>query len=84
MPLEFGTVCVTKREDYQSRERIYKVEETYETIDLPKSNVLKCYLKDGSWIAVRPSETEAKIKFYFAVIDSGMTESKRRIKKLQQ
>jgi len=80
--LEFGTVPITKREDYQSRERIYKVEETYETIDLPKSSVMKCYLKDGSWVAVRPSGTEAKIKFYFAVIDSGMTESKRRIKGL--
>ncbi|MCY9017888.1 phospho-sugar mutase, partial [Priestia megaterium] len=40
-PLEFGSVPVTKIEDYQSRERIYAVEEKDETIDLPKSNVLK-------------------------------------------
>lgn len=36
-------------------------------IDFPKSNVLKFYLKDGSWVAVRPSGTEPKIKYYFSV-----------------
>lgn len=34
---------------------------------LPKSNVLKYFLEDGSWIAVRPSGTEPKLKFYVAV-----------------
>lgn len=33
--------------------------------DLPKSDVLKFILEDNSWIAVRPSGTEPKIKFYF-------------------
>ena len=33
--------------------------------NLPKSDVLKFILEDGSWIAVRPSGTEPKIKFYF-------------------
>lgn len=83
LPLEFGGVSVTKVEDYQSRERIYVLEEKYETIHLPKSNVLKYYLKDGSWVAVRPSGTEPKIKFYFGVTSS-MEESKRRMKKLEQ
>ena len=32
-----------------------------------KSNVLKYYLEDGSWIAARPSGTEPKIKFYFSI-----------------
>ncbi len=35
--------------------------------DLPKANVLKYFLEDGSWIAVRPSGTEPKLKFYVAV-----------------
>lgn len=35
---------------------------------LPKSNVLKYFLSDGSWFAVRPSGTEPKIKFYFGVV----------------
>ncbi|MFB7817527.1 phospho-sugar mutase [Paenibacillus chitinolyticus] len=34
---------------------------------LPKENVLKFKLKDGSWFCLRPSGTEPKIKFYFAV-----------------
>lgn len=34
---------------------------------LPHSNVLKYMLSDGSWIAVRPSGTEPKIKFYYSV-----------------
>ena len=32
---------------------------------LPKSDVLKFILEDNSWIAIRPSGTEPKIKFYF-------------------
>lgn len=35
--------------------------------DLPKAEVLKYFLEDGSWIAVRPSGTEPKLKFYVAV-----------------
>ena len=37
---------------------------------LPKSNVLKYILEDGSWIAVRPSGTEPKIKVYYSVVGS--------------
>ncbi len=44
--------------------------------DLPKSNVLKFFLKGGSWIAVRPSGTEPKLKMYYSVrgIDSSTCE----------
>lgn len=44
--------------------------------DLPKSNVLKFLLKGGSWIAVRPSGTEPKLKMYYSVrgIDSSTCE----------
>ncbi|MCI5796648.1 MAG: NifU family protein [Ruminococcus sp.] len=44
--------------------------------DLPKSNVLKFFLKGGSWIAVRPSGTEPKLKIYYSVrgIDSSTCE----------
>ena len=33
--------------------------------DIPASNVLRFFLENGSWFAVRPSGTEPKIKFYF-------------------
>ena len=53
--------------DYQSS--VSKNIETGETtpIDLPKSNVLQFFTKDGSKVSVRPSGTEPKIKFYFGV-----------------
>ena len=35
--------------------------------NLPKSDVLKFILEDGSWIAIRPSGTEPKIKFYYGI-----------------
>lgn len=46
-------------------------EESYGFGLLPKSNVLKYYLDDGSWIAVRPSGTEPKIKIYYSVKGTG-------------
>ncbi|MGM9536089.1 MAG: phospho-sugar mutase [Intestinibacter sp.] len=53
---EFNSTKVIDLKDYQKG------------IDgLPKSNVLKYFLEDGSWIAVRPSGTEPKLKFYVAV-----------------
>ncbi|KRL02916.1 phospho-sugar mutase [Liquorilactobacillus capillatus] len=62
-PASFADVEVTAMEDFANSEKHVKNGET-ETIALPKSNVLKYLLADGSWIAVRPSGTEPKIKFY--------------------
>lgn len=53
---EFNNTKVVDLKDYQKG-----------IDDLPKSNVLKYFLEDGSWIAVRPSGTEPKLKFYVAV-----------------
>ena len=44
-------------------EKVIDYKDGYE--DIPASNVLRFYLEDGSWFAVRPSGTEPKIKFYF-------------------
>jgi phosphoglucomutase len=62
-PTEFAGVKVTATADFQASKKKTAAGEV-STIDLPKSNVLKYYLADGSWIAVRPSGTEPKIKFY--------------------
>ena len=61
-PTEIGGVKVVLSEDYATSKRSDGT-----TIDLPKSNVLKYYLEDGSWIAARPSGTEPKCKFYFSI-----------------
>lgn len=52
-----------------------------EKIDLPKSNVLKFNLENNSWIAIRPSGTEPKIKFYFGVCEKSMELAKDKTDK---
>lgn len=54
-----------------------------EAIELPKENVLKYVLEDTSWIAIRPSGTEPKCKFYFGVVGETMEEAKEKLKQLQ-
>ena len=46
---------------------------------LPKSNVLKYTLSDGSWIAVRPSGTEPKIKIYYSVVGTDRNASEKKL-----
>ena len=41
-------------------------------LDFPQSNVLKFYLEDGSWLAIRPSGTEPKCKFYFCIVGDSL------------
>lgn len=65
---EIAGVKVIKSEDYQlqTRKGNGKVEKL---VGFPVSNVLKYYLEDGSWLAVRPSGTEPKCKFYYEAVD---------------
>nr|WP_321245820.1 phospho-sugar mutase [uncultured Psychroserpens sp.] len=58
---------VIRVEDYQLSIANDVINETSSKIDIPKSNVLIYYTEDGSKIALRPSGTEPKIKFYISV-----------------
>ncbi len=74
---------VIKFEDYGK----LIVKENGKTADLagfPNSEVLKFFLSDGSWIAVRPSGTEPKCKFYFCVKGSSLAEVKEKTEKYQK
>lgn len=51
---------------------------------LPKENVLKFLLEDGSWFCLRPSGTEPKIKFYFGVCGTSGEDAKARLGKMQE
>ncbi|WP_289220100.1 phospho-sugar mutase [Ileibacterium valens] len=63
---EIAGVPVVRFEDY--KESVIKEDgKTEELEGFVKSDVLKYYLEDGSWIAVRPSGTEPKCKFYYCV-----------------
>lgn len=50
---------------------------------LPKSNVLKYFLEDGSWFAIRPSGTEPKIKFYFSAKSDSKAAVKAKVEELK-
>lgn len=78
-PTKIGDYKVTLAEDYQESTRSDGT-----TIDLPKSNVLKYYLEDGSWIAARPSGTEPKCKFYFSIKGKDADEAAAKTEKLQK
>ncbi|MNF02727.1 Phosphoglucomutase [compost metagenome] len=51
---------------------------------LPKENVLKFMLEDGSWFCLRPSGTEPKIKVYFAVRGTSIPDAESKIASLVQ
>lgn len=51
---------------------------------LPKSDVIKFVFVDGSWIAVRPSGTEPKIKFYYSIKGSSIEEAENSLEKLRK
>jgi phosphoglucomutase len=71
-PKYAGTVEVTEMEDYTSEKML--------SLGFPKSNVLKFILADGSWVAVRPSGTEPKCKFYFSVRAKDLAEAEEKLK----
>lgn len=83
-PKEIAGIRVTAVEDYKASIRKQLSNGKLNPISLPKSNVLKYFLEDGSWFCVRPSGTEPKCKFYFAVKGSSLNESEQLVNNLQQ
>lgn len=83
-PTEIAGTAVEKIEDYQSGERINLLTAQREIIDLPFSYVIKFWLKDGSWFAIRPSGTEPKVKFYFGVKQATENRSEERLQEIQE
>lgn len=51
--------------------------------DLPIENVLKFVWADGSWVAVRPSGTEPKIKIYYSVREENRKQAHKRLEKIR-
>ncbi|MEH7417713.1 phospho-sugar mutase [Neobacillus drentensis] len=77
-----GSLKTLASEDYLTRIRTTKDGE--ESIQLPKSNVLKYIFEDGSWVCLRPSGTEPKVKFYFGVNSSSLAESKQKLQTIEK
>ncbi|MDO8224258.1 phosphoglucomutase [Bacillus cabrialesii] len=81
-PQKMAGKQVVTAEDYAVSKRTLLKENKEEAIDLPKSNVLKYFLEDGSWFCLRPSGTEPKVKFYFAVKGTSLEDSEKRLASL--
>lgn len=75
-PVAVDSASVVKLEDYLSKEM--------NDVGFPSSNVLKFILSDGSWVAVRPSGTEPKCKFYFSVVAENKAEAEIKLAKMRE
>ena len=81
-PKEWNTTAITVVEDFKAQTAT-AAEGTVTNLTTPPSDVLKYTLADGSWIAVRPSGTEPKIKFYIAVVGETNEESQAKIANIE-
>lgn len=66
-PSQFDQYKVSETEDFLAQTK-YEADGSTQAIKLPKADVLKFTLDDGNWIAIRPSGTEPKIKFYIGTV----------------
>lgn len=82
-PSEFAGVAVEVTEDFKELTKVNHQTNSTEKMITPPSNVLKYILADGSWIAVRPSGTEPKIKFYIGVKASSQAEAEEKVASLE-
>lgn len=83
LPTDFAGYKVIAAEDYQASSR-QDAAGNVTAINLPKSNVLKYFLEDGTWIAVRPSGTEPKIKFYIGTQGDSEADAQAKCEKFEK
>ncbi|MEI5988748.1 phosphoglucomutase/phosphomannomutase [Enterococcus termitis] len=82
-PASFADIKVIQTEDFKELTKT-SADGKVETLTTPPADVLKYFLEDGSWIAIRPSGTEPKIKFYLATKASSQAEADRKISDFEQ
>ena len=81
-PKEWNATAITVVEDFKDQTAT-AADGTVTNLTTPPSDVLKYTLADGSWIAVRPSGTEPKIKFYIAVVGESNEDSQAKITNIE-
>ena len=81
-PKEWNATEITVVEDFKAQTATV-ADGTVTALTTPPSDVLKYTLADGSWIAVRPSGTEPKIKFYIAVVGESNEDSQAKIANIE-
>lgn len=83
-PKNFGSFKVEKIRDYNNSIILEVGTNKTERINMPKSNVLYYELSNDSWIAVRPSGTEPKIKYYIGVKGKSIEEANEMLEELMK
>ena len=81
-PKEWNATAITVVEDFKAQTST-TADGIVTALTTPPSDVLKYTLADGSWIAVRPSGTEPKIKFYIAVVGQSNEDSQAKIANIE-
>ncbi|WP_247948649.1 phospho-sugar mutase [Streptococcus gordonii] len=81
-PKDFNATAISVTEDFKAQTAT-AADGTVTNLTTPPSDVLKYTLADGSWIAVRPSGTEPKIKFYIAVVGESNEDSQAKIANIE-
>ncbi|MBZ9687644.1 phospho-sugar mutase [Clostridium estertheticum] len=81
---ELGNNKIVKKMDYRASLEVDLINHKSEVIELPKSNVLKFVLEDGSWFVVRPSGTEPKMKIYISVKGNSIENTSEKIIQLKE
>ena len=81
-PKEWNATAITVVEDFKAQTST-AADGTVTALTTPPSDVLKYTLADGSWLAVRPSGTEPKIKFYIAVVGESNEDSQAKIANIE-
>ncbi|HGI4619693.1 TPA: phospho-sugar mutase [Streptococcus agalactiae] len=82
-PKQFNNTDIVLLEDFQ-KQIATKNDGTISNLTTPPSNVLKYTLADDSWIAVRPSGTEPKIKFYIATVGNDLADAETKIANIEK
>lgn len=70
-------------EDYESGKVYIIKENTEKSLTLPKSDVIKIKFMDESWLAIRPSGTEPKLKIYYSVVEVNEERAKEQLSKIK-
>ena len=83
-PKNFGSFKVEKIRDYNNSIILEAGTNKTEKINMPKSNVLYYELSNDFWIAVRPSGTEPKIKYYIGVKGKSIEEANEMLEELME
>ena len=83
-PSAWGGVRLTAVRDYQKQQRIDLLTAQHSPIQLPLSDIVYYELEDGSWICIRPSGTEPKLKIYVNTVGSTQAAAQERCQRMMQ